>query len=177
MAICSQVINLSVVAHYDDVIKWNLFPTDAELWFFFDLLLNKQLSKHRWGWWFETPSYPLWRHSNAWHIEHGDHWITCSGHRLWPVRHKTYKVVFDVSSIESHKKESSAIWNRRNIFCQENAFLMSSRRPSDMSSRFGSVKPICNRRRLSLTHFQLYHVGSNPTDDVEQFQMKIFEYN
>ena len=31
----------------------------------FDLPLNKQLSKHLWGWWFETLSGPLWRHSNA----------------------------------------------------------------------------------------------------------------
>ena len=31
---------------------------------FFDLRLNKRLSKQWWGWWFETPSCPLWRHSN-----------------------------------------------------------------------------------------------------------------
>ena len=31
----------------------------------FDLRLNKRLSKQSWGWWFETPSRPLWRHSNA----------------------------------------------------------------------------------------------------------------
>ena len=31
---------------------------------FFDLRLNKRLSKKSWGWWFETPSCPLWRHSN-----------------------------------------------------------------------------------------------------------------
>ena len=32
---------------------------------FFDLRLNKRLSKHSWGWWFETLPRPLWRHSNA----------------------------------------------------------------------------------------------------------------
>ena len=32
---------------------------------FFDLRLNKQLSKQSWGWWFETLSRPLWRHCNA----------------------------------------------------------------------------------------------------------------
>ena len=32
---------------------------------FFDLRLNKLLSKQSWGWWFETPSRPLWRHCNA----------------------------------------------------------------------------------------------------------------
>ena len=35
---------------------------------FFNLCLNKQLSKQlskSWGWWFETPSWSLWRHCNA----------------------------------------------------------------------------------------------------------------
>ena len=31
---------------------------------FFDLPLNKRLSKQSWGWWFETLSRPLWRHCN-----------------------------------------------------------------------------------------------------------------
>ena len=31
----------------------------------FDIHLNKRLSKQAWGWWFETPSRPLWRHSNG----------------------------------------------------------------------------------------------------------------
>ena len=30
----------------------------------FDQHLNKMLSKQSWGWWFETPSSPLWRHSD-----------------------------------------------------------------------------------------------------------------
>ena len=36
--------------------------SDAALWYF--LNLNKQLSKQSWGWSFETPSRPLWRHCN-----------------------------------------------------------------------------------------------------------------
>ena len=32
---------------------------------FFDLRLNKRLSKQSWGWWFEMPSHPLWRHYNV----------------------------------------------------------------------------------------------------------------
>ena len=41
---------------------------------FFDLRLNKRLSKQPWGWWFETPAWSLWRHRNAkpsmftWHV-------------------------------------------------------------------------------------------------------------
>ena len=32
---------------------------------FFDLRLNKRLSKQSWGLWFETLSHPLWRHCNV----------------------------------------------------------------------------------------------------------------
>ena len=31
---------------------------------FVDLRPNKRLSKQSWGWWFEMPSRPLWRHRN-----------------------------------------------------------------------------------------------------------------
>ena len=31
---------------------------------FFDLRLNKRLCKQQWGWWFETPSWSLWRQCN-----------------------------------------------------------------------------------------------------------------
>ena len=34
---------------------------------FFDLRSNKRLSKQPWGWWFETPSHPLWRQRNLSH--------------------------------------------------------------------------------------------------------------
>ena len=35
---------------------------------FFDLRLNKRLSKQSWGWWFETPSRTLWRQCNYMHV-------------------------------------------------------------------------------------------------------------
>ena len=38
--------------------------SDAELWWCFHLRLNKRLSKQWCGWWFETPSRPLWHHCN-----------------------------------------------------------------------------------------------------------------
>ena len=31
----------------------------------FDLRLNKRSSKQMWGWWLETPLWPLWRHCNV----------------------------------------------------------------------------------------------------------------
>ena len=45
------------------------FPTQRPVtWIFdvlFDLCLNKWLSKQPWGWWFETPSWSLWRQCNV----------------------------------------------------------------------------------------------------------------
>ena len=34
---------------------------------FFDLRPNKRFSKRPWGWWFETPSWSLWRQCNELH--------------------------------------------------------------------------------------------------------------
>ena len=71
---------------HDDVIKWKKnsalltlcagnppvtgeFPSQSPVTRsfddFFDLRLNKRLSKQWWGWWFKTPSRPLWRHCNG----------------------------------------------------------------------------------------------------------------
>ena len=76
---------------HDDVIKWKYFPrswpfvrgihrspvnsphqkaSDAELWCFFDLRLNKRLNKQSRGWWFETPSCSLWRQCNGLSVSH-----------------------------------------------------------------------------------------------------------
>ena len=41
--------------------------SDADI--FFDLSLNKRLSKQSWGWCFETPSCPLWRQCSVWDVE------------------------------------------------------------------------------------------------------------
>ena len=39
-------------------------PVSRSFDVFFHLRLNKRLSKQSLGWWFETPSHPLWRHCN-----------------------------------------------------------------------------------------------------------------
>ena len=45
------------------------FPAQRPVTRSFDVFfvhhLNKRLSKQWWGWWFETPLRPLWRHCNA----------------------------------------------------------------------------------------------------------------
>ena len=70
---------------HDDVIKWKHFPRNwpfvrgidrsgefptqrpvtRSFDVFFDLRLNKRLSKQSWGWWIETPSWSLWRQCNV----------------------------------------------------------------------------------------------------------------
>ena len=53
---------------HDDVIKWKNFPRYwpfvRGLDVFFDLRLNKRLSKQSSVWWFETLLHSLWRHRN-----------------------------------------------------------------------------------------------------------------
>ena len=40
-------------------------PVTRSFNIFFDVRLNKRLSKQSWGWWFETTSRSLWRHRNV----------------------------------------------------------------------------------------------------------------
>ena len=48
--------------------RWNPHTKPAKRSFeVFDLHLNKRLSKQWWGWWFEAPLCPLWRHCNETH--------------------------------------------------------------------------------------------------------------
>ena len=61
-------------------------PVTRSFDIFFDLRLNKQLSKQSWGWWFETPSRQLWRHCNDYPLHYTCHrgcwtvqtWQTCN---------------------------------------------------------------------------------------------------
>ena len=46
---------------------------------FFNLRLNKRLSKQPWGWWFETPSWSLWRQCNE-YVE-SDNALSCQWNR------------------------------------------------------------------------------------------------
>ena len=83
-AVKRYVLNL----RHDDVINWkHVFhvaghlcgeftppaqrPVTRSCDVFFNLHLNKRLSKQSWGLWFETPSSSLWRHSNAYTTSRG----------------------------------------------------------------------------------------------------------
>ena len=93
-------INIARPRRHDDVIKWKHFPrywpfvrgipthwpVTRSFDVFFDLCLNKRLSKQLWGWWCGTT---LWRHCNGWyyvpslrtHIVPGlNHHCTCRWH-------------------------------------------------------------------------------------------------
>ena len=80
-----ELVYIGGAAAHGDVIIWKQFPRywpfvrginrsrvnflhkgqwRGAVMFFFYLRLNKRLSKQWWGWWFETPSRPLWLHCN-----------------------------------------------------------------------------------------------------------------
>ena len=89
--LCTDLSQSRGVAHpkqahfHDDIIKWKHFskllaicvgnspvsgefptqrPVTRSFDVFFELRLNKRLSKQSWGWWFEMPFHPLWHHCN-----------------------------------------------------------------------------------------------------------------
>ena len=49
-------------------------PVTRSFGIFFNLRLNKQLSKQWRGWWFETSSCPSWRHCNKFRLVHSGGW-------------------------------------------------------------------------------------------------------
>ena len=53
---------------------------------FFDLRPNKRLSKHWWGWWFGTPSRPLWRHCYV-STSDSDTSKACTTETIWLIIH------------------------------------------------------------------------------------------
>ena len=64
-------------------------PVTRSLDIFFDLRLNKRLSKQQWGWWFQTLSRPLWRHCNGmlYQVHHCQEFLQTSNfHTIWSGR-------------------------------------------------------------------------------------------
>ena len=69
---------------------------------FFNLRPNKRLSKRWWGWWFETPLRPLWRHYNALRIivyihgmDNADWEPAVSMYYIWLVMHLHITIISD----------------------------------------------------------------------------------
>ena len=90
--------------------------SDAEL----DMHLNKRLSKQSWGWWFETPSRPLWRHRNA--REHWPYYITNVFSHVFQSKSSLNVQVVSITTLRPIKKEwlswtNSAILFELEITC------------------------------------------------------------
>ena len=66
---------------------------------FFDMHLNKWLNKQSWGWWFETPSQPLWRHCNEGLISSACLYSSCNWSRLNKVSDNKTKWMDDSTCI------------------------------------------------------------------------------
>ena len=49
------------------------FPAQRPVTRSFDVFFDLRLSEQSWGWWFETPSRSLWRHSNAFTLQQKCH--------------------------------------------------------------------------------------------------------
>ena len=93
-------------------------PATRSFGVFFDLYPNKRLSKQWWGWWFETPSCPLWHHRNVYlcYRSMSLRWCYSETHRkasimtvadvLGPNRHQ---------AINNHRAVPSAIKNTMTV--------------------------------------------------------------
>ena len=89
------------------------FPTQRPVtWIFrvfFDLRMNKPLSKQSWGWWFEALSRPLWHHCNGF-----QHWLHHGGPgtiRKCPRGHEVAKgLCFDTMSESSGVCRTRGHW-------------------------------------------------------------------
>ena len=62
-------------------LRWKR-PVTRSFNVFFDLCLNKRLSKQSWGWWFEMQSRPLWRHRKHHDTIIQTLWLACI-YRFW----------------------------------------------------------------------------------------------
>ena len=111
-------------------------PVTRSFDIFFDLRLNKRMSKQSWGWWFETLSCPLWRHCNDIHAHIENHQIgthiheyrigthTSSTHthvRHWYIQTHTRLILPQTPVTDNNRREISFYWKN---FAAQNASLL-----------------------------------------------------
>ena len=103
------------------------FPTQSPVTrsfdVFFDLRLNKRLSKQSSGWWFATPSHPLWRHRNGirwnWMFIHMESYTTTS----YEYRDEIIYTIHWIFWVKFHKKLLMKIHLKIRVRCHRK-FLM-----------------------------------------------------
>ena len=111
-------------------------PVTRSFEVFFDLRLNKRLSKQSWGWWFETPSCLLWRHCNDY-----------SSLRHTAATNGTVGIIIRVFQDYFHFQYCSYIWN------------MSLEMVTDKNiEKNMSTRPICSSWWPSTVRFQVYFI-------------------
>ena len=114
---------------------------------FFDLHHpNKRLSKQWWGWWFETPSCPLWRHRNGWHK---------SCHRC---------VIWDTPSTKLQPRQNSF---RKLIRCSETP-------PEFKGSVKYTLKP--QRKKWNLVIHKISRERNTTDRDVSRKHVELMKY-
>ena len=81
-------------------------PVTRSFGVFFDLRLNKRLSKQWWGWWFEVPSRSVWRHFKVLkaHLNIIPSW-QCRKLERWKIVHNT------------HDDKNEAVWIINFLWC------------------------------------------------------------
>ena len=102
---------------------------------FFDVRLIKRLSKHSWGWWFETLSHPLWRYRNA-----AAEVVVCCCYTVvvMTVKQMTTVIIFNIlRSRQNGRHFADDIF--KCIFVNENVWI-----PIKMSLKFVPKGPINN---------------------------------
>ena len=84
-------------------------PVTRSFDIFSDLRLNKLLSKHWWGRWFETPSHPLWRHCNGVAAGRALGAVISKFKMLKSVGYVTFKKMYD-ADVETVYEYNSCVW-------------------------------------------------------------------
>ena len=97
---------------------------------FFDLRLNKRLSKQSWGWWFETLSCSSWRHCNMYSNIRGRALFTVNFHFI--VR-KSYNRLYPIVANVISKTGSLSKWILRNTAAHTNSIFGLHRKTSQLN--------------------------------------------
>ena len=97
---------------------------------YFDLRLNKRLSKQSWGWWFETLSRPLWSYNNG-KIKRFWKFL-----RLW--NHKAYYISEKPMGAMTSQLQTECRWPNRDCIagriCSRTSVLMSGQFNASIST-------------------------------------------
>ena len=127
---------------------------------FFDLRLNKQLSKQSWGWWFEMLLHPLWRHCNVisviiWNNDSNSSLVNADSLGLWAPSQYPKRRLFVRSRKVSKPREwyfklsyRFEIWQAHLQHCCRSACQISERSDnSEYKSRgFETLRDLTERR-------------------------------